>query len=166
MGGASMKIIYHCFGGSHSSVTAAALHLGILNKTRTPTSEQLMEIPYFDKTSDADFGSIRYMGTDEFGHQVYVLGKKSLANRYSAILMGVAEMLGKQDQLILVNCMDSINWSMKIGGFTSRRMRLVLLGRPVVTWGTQKAFNQLVNLVDITRLKVIDNDNKAQVTLL
>jgi hypothetical protein len=157
-----MKIIYHCFGGSHSSVTAAALHLGMLNKTRPPTREQLMEIPYYDKTSDADFGSIRYMGTDEFGHEVYVLGKKSMGNRYSAILMGVAEILGSQDQLIMVNCMDRVNWSMKIGGFTSRRMRLALLGRPVVTWGTQKAFSQLVNLVEITRLKAIRSDYKAQ----
>ncbi|MDD3365067.1 MAG: DUF3189 family protein [Syntrophomonas sp.] len=159
-----MKIIYHCFGGSHSSVTAAALHLGLLNKTRPPTRRQLMEIPYFDKTSDADFGSIRYMGTDEFGHDVYVLGKKSMGNRYSAILMGVAEILGSQDQLMVVNCMDRVNWSMKIGGFTSRRLRLVLLGRPVVTWGTQKAFSQLVNLVEITRLKVMGNDYKIQAT--
>ncbi|PKM77039.1 MAG: hypothetical protein CVU90_09270 [Firmicutes bacterium HGW-Firmicutes-15] len=159
-----MKIIYHCFGGAHSSVTAAALHLGMLNKTRPPTKEQLMEIPYYDKTSDVDFGSIRYMGTDEFGHEVYVLGKKSMGNRYSAILMGVAEIVGKQDQLIVVNCMDRVNWSMKIGGFTSRRMRLVLLGRPVVTWGTQKAFSQLVNLVEITRLKAMRHDFKVQAT--
>jgi hypothetical protein len=76
MGGSGMKIIYHCFGGSHSSVTAAALHLGMLDKTRIPTREQLMDVPYYDKTSDEDFGSIRYMGTDEFGHDVYVLGKK------------------------------------------------------------------------------------------
>jgi hypothetical protein len=164
MGGSGMKIIYHCFGGSHSSVTAAALHLGMLDKTRIPTREQLMDVPYYDKTSDEDFGSIRYMGTDEFGHDVYVLGKKSLDNRYSTILMGVAEILGSQDQLILVNCVDRINWSMKIGGFTSRRMRLVLLGRPMVTWGTQRAFNQLVNLVEITRLKAIRNDYKSPVT--
>ena len=163
-GRVDMKIIYHCFGGSHSSVTAAALHLGMLNKTRPPTREQLMEIPYYDKTSDADFGSIRYMGTDEFGHEVYVLGKKSMGNRYSAILMGVAEILGKRDDLIVVNCMDLVNWSMKLGGFTSRRLGLVALGRPVVSWGTRKAFSQLVNLVEITRLKAMGNDDKVQTT--
>lgn len=112
-----------------------------------------MEIPYYDKTSDSDFGSIRFMGTDEFGNDIYVLGKKSLGNRFSSILMGVAEILGKQDDLIVVNCMDLVNWSMKLGGFTSRRLGLVALGRPVVSWGTRKAFSQLVNLVEITRLK-------------
>ncbi|HBC94637.1 MAG TPA: hypothetical protein DCZ10_17500, partial [Pelotomaculum sp.] len=25
-----MKVIYHCHGGTHSSVTAAAIHLGML----------------------------------------------------------------------------------------------------------------------------------------
>lgn len=156
-----MKIIYHCFGGSHSSVTAAALHLGLLNRNQNPTTEDLMKIPYYDKTSDADFGSIRFMGTDEFGNDIYVLGKKSLGNRFSSILMGVAEILGKQDDLIVVNCMDIVNWSMKIGGFTSRRLGLVALGRPVVSWGTQKAFRQLVNLVEITRLKSMRKQCKS-----
>lgn len=157
-----MKIIYHCFGGSHSSVTAAALHLGMLKRNEIPTPEDLIKIPYFDKTSDSDFGSIRYMGTDEFSNDVYVLGKKSLGNRFSSILMGVAEVLGKQDDLIVVNCMDLVNWSMKIGGFTSRRLGLVVLGRPVVSWGTRKAFRQLVNLVEITRFRAIRKDSKLR----
>jgi len=157
-----MKIIYHCFGGSHSSVTAAALHLGILNRYQIPTTEDLMEIPYYDKTNNSDFGSIRFMGTDEFNNDIYVLGKKSLGNRFSSILMGVAEILGKQDDLIVVNCMDLVNWSMKIGGFTSRRLGLVALGRPVVSWGTRKAFGQLVNLVEITRVNAIRKNRESQ----
>ncbi len=156
-----MKIIYHCFGGSHSSVTAAALHLGILNQNQIPTTEDLMKIPYYDKTNDSDFGSIRFMGTDELGNDIYVLGKKSLGNRFSSILMGVAEILGRQDDLIVVNCMDIVNWSMKLGGFTSRRLGLVSLGRPVVSWGTRKAFGQLVNLVAITRVKAIHKNIKS-----
>lgn len=157
-----MKIIYHCFGGSHSSVTAAALHLGILKKNTIPTPDELIKIPYFDKTSDSDFGSIRYMGTDEFGNEVYVLGKKSLGNRFGSILLGVAEILGKQDELLVVNCMELVNWSMKLGGFTSRRLGLVALGRPVVSWGTGRAFRQLVNLVEITRVKAIRKNRRLQ----
>jgi len=161
-----MKIIYHCFGGSHSSVTAAALHLRILNRNQVPTTEDLMKIPYYDKTNDTDFGSIRFMGTDELGNDIYVLGKKSLGNRFSSILMGVAEILGKQDDLIVVNCMGLVNWSMKLGGFTSRRLGLVALGRPVVIWGTRRAFNQLVNLVEITRVKAIRKNRESQVSCL
>jgi len=159
-----MKIIYHCFGGSHSSVAAAALHLGMLNKNRIPTVDDLMQIPFYDKTSDADFGSIRFMGTDEFGHDIYVMGKKSFSNRYSSMLMGVAKILERQDKLIMVNCMDRVNWSMKIGGFTSRRLGWAFLGRPIVSWGTARAFAQLVNLVEITRLKALQNKHAPQAT--
>lgn len=161
-----MKIIYHCFGGSHSSVTAAALHLGLLNSSHKPAPQDLLRIPYFDKTCDSDFGSIRLMGIDESGNEIYVLGKKSLGNRFSSILMGVAEILGKQDDLIVVNCMTSVNWSMKIGGFTSRRLGLVLMGRPLVIWGTRRAFKQLVKLVEITRIKAMGKNNKLRAARL
>lgn len=158
-----MKIIYHCFGGSHSSVTAAALHLGLLDKGYPPSNEELMRLPYYDKTCNADFGTIRLMGVDEYGNEVYVLGKKSLGDRYSNILMGVAAMLGVEDELIVVNCMNRVNWMMKIGGFTSRRIGIPLLGRPVVTWGTRRAFMSLINLVEITRLKAMHSSKSLQV---
>jgi len=154
-----MKVIYHCFGGSHSSVTAAALHIGLIGKNRPPTMEELMALPYFDKTNNEDFGSIRFMGCDEYGNEVYVLGKKSLGDRYSNVLMGIAEILGAKDQVIAVNCMNRVNWAMKLGGFTSRRIGMVSLGRPVLSVGTRNAFFNLVNLVEITRLKIL---NKIQ----
>lgn len=156
-----MKIIYHCFGGSHSSVTAAALHLGLIDKHRPPTADELMSLPYFDKTTEADFGSIRFMGIDECGNEVYVLGKKSMSERLTHILNGLAQILGVEDQVLVVNAMDRVNISMKLGGFTSRRIGLPLVGRPVVSRGTIKAFFQLVNLVEITRLKALRSNQDA-----
>lgn len=151
-----MNIIYHCFGGAHSSVTAAALHLGLLARDRLPTVEELMAIPYFDNTDNSDFGSIRFMGVDEYKNVVYVLGKKSLGDRYTNILHGTAEILGVSHQVLAVNTMPHVNWTMKIGGFISRRIGMVLLGRPLVGIGTKKAFFALVNLVEITRLQTMD----------
>lgn len=150
-----MKIIYHCFGGSHSSVVAAALHLGLLNRDKLPTPDELMSLPYFDKTNNDDFGSIRLVGNDEYGNQIYVLGKKSMGNRYARMLEGVAEILGARNQLLAVNCMSRVNWFMKLGGFTSRRLGAAALGRPVLEKGTVDAFFKLVNLVEITRFKVM-----------
>lgn len=143
-----MVIIYHCFGGSHSSVTAAAIHLGMLRKDRIPSAQELKQLPYYDKTCDEDFGTIRYMGKDAWDHDVYILGKKSLGDRYNAILTGVAALLGHSSDILPVNCMRHVNWSMKIGGFTSRRLQVEILGRPIVIWGTQKAFYHLVKLVE------------------
>jgi len=151
----AMTIIYHCFGGAHSSVTAAALHLRLLDRNRLPTDDELMSLPYYDKTTGDDFGTIRFMGTDEFGNDVYVLGKKSLGKRFGNVLNGVAAILNAKDELLAVNCIDHVNWIMKIGGFTSRRAKLTWLGRPVVNRGTRQAFWQLVNLVETTRLKAM-----------
>ena len=150
-----MKIIYHCYGGSHSSVIAAALHLGLLAKDRIPNETELMAIPYFDKTTNADFGSIRFMGKDEYNNEVYVLGKKNGGDRYSNLLRGIARILGEEEQLLAINCMNRVNMFMKMGGFSSRKMGLVSVGRPVVVHGSRKAFLELVNLVEITRLRAM-----------
>jgi hypothetical protein len=150
-----VKIIYHCFGGAHSSVLAAALHLGLIDKKKSPSMEELLALPYFDKTCDEDFGSIRFMGIDESGNEVYILGKKNMGKRYSNILLGIAEILGAKNELIAVDCMSRVNLNMKLGGFTSRRMGMVKLGRPVLGWGTRATFKALVNLAEITRLKTM-----------
>lgn len=157
-----MKIIYHCFGGSHSSILAAALHLGLIEKRRLPSMNEMLALPYFDKTSKIDFGSIRFMGVDEFKNEVYVLGKKNVGHRYNNMLKGIAELLGKKDEVMFVDCMTRVNLGMKLGGFTSRRMGWVSLGRPVLGRSTRKAFFDLVNLVEITRLKAMNTMQVAQ----
>lgn len=153
-----MIVIYHCFGGSHSSVTAAAIHLGLLSSEKPPTADELMALPYFDKTTNDDFGSIRLIGFDEYNNSVYVLGKKCQSDRFSNVLLGIAELLGKKEEVVAVNTMGRVNWSMKLGGYTSRRIGLASLGRPLVAKGTIKAFWDLVDLVEMTRLKIL---NKA-----
>lgn len=134
---------------------AAALHLSLISKDHIPTEDELVAIPYYDKTIDADFGSLRFMGIDSFKNEVYVLGKKSMGDRYSRLLMGIAEILGHGDDVLAVNCMNRVNLAMKLGGFSSRRMGAVFLGRPVLVRGSQKAFMELVNLVENTRLRAM-----------
>ncbi|HWJ02080.1 MAG TPA: DUF3189 family protein, partial [Verrucomicrobiae bacterium] len=43
-----MKIIYNCYGGSHSSVTAAAIHLGLVDCGKVPCARELWKLPYYD----------------------------------------------------------------------------------------------------------------------
>lgn len=150
-----MKVIYHCFGGSHSSVLAAALHLGLIDKNALPGIDDLLNLPVFDKTTDRDFGVIRKAGIDEYGNEIYILGKKNLGDRYTKILEGIADILGVKEDLLAVNVMTRVNWLMKIGGYLSRRMGLVKLGRFFLLHGTRKSFFEIVNLVEITRNKVI-----------
>ncbi|MGE5415190.1 MAG: DUF3189 family protein [Acidobacteriota bacterium] len=142
-----MIIIYHCFGGSHSSVTAASIHLGLIPADRVPSNEELMSLPYFDKTPKGDWGTIRPMGVDENGNMVYVMGKKNLGDRFNHMLMGLADLAGIQNDIKVINTVQCVNLLMMLGGFTSRRLRIVKVGRPIVIFGTQRAFFSLAQLV-------------------
>lgn len=137
-------VIYHCFGGSHSSVTAAAIHLGLLSRHRLPTAAELLALPYFDGRRRGEEGELKYMGTDAYGNKVYAAGKKNLGVRFESILYNLASVIGiPRKNILLLNTSPLVNVSMRIGGFISRRIGLTFLGRPLVVWGTQRAFPRL-----------------------
>ncbi|MDN5345312.1 MAG: hypothetical protein PWQ18_1426 [Clostridia bacterium] len=147
-----MIIVYHCFGGSHSSVTAAAIHLGLLSPYRLPTAEELLALPYFDGRSKGEEGELKYMGTDIYGNRVYAAGKKNLGHRFEALLYDLATILGlPRQEILLFNTSPMVNLLMRLGGFTSRRLGLTGPGRPVVIYGTRRAFFHLVQFVNINR---------------
>jgi hypothetical protein len=144
-----MFIIYHCFGGSHSSVTAAAIHLGMLPQDRLPTAAEFLALPYFDARSKGDEGEIRFMGRDAAGNKVFTAGKKNLGARFETLFYDLAEVLGlSQQEILMINTSPLVNDAMRLGGFISRRLGFVALGRPLVVWGTRRAYVNLVNLVN------------------
>lgn len=142
-----MLVVYQCYGGSHSSVTSAALHLGLLDARRLPSPEELVSLPFFDKTCNADFGRIRLLGMDSRGNLVYVLSRRNLGSHFTRVLLGIAEIAGIKEKVMLVNTFPYVNWLMMLGGFISRRLGFSIIGRPVLIKGTQKAFFDLAALV-------------------
>jgi len=144
-----MKVIYHCFGGSHSSITAAAIHLGLLPRDRLPAAAELMSLPYFDARSRGEEGEIKYLGTDPFNNDVYAAGKKNLGARFEALLYDLTTALGLPRQgLLLLNTSPFVNPLMVLGGFTSRRLGMTTPGRPLVLLGSRRAYFSLVAFVD------------------
>ncbi|HHW41954.1 MAG TPA: DUF3189 family protein [Syntrophomonadaceae bacterium] len=143
-----IKVIYHCYGGSHSSVTAAGIHLGLLPRDRTASARELLQIPHFDTFEEIVHGHFRYAGRNLFNSAVYVLGKKTLGRRVSLLLKRLAEISGCGDRVYPVDTTGPINPLMVLGGFLSRRLRLVGIGRPLVILGTRLAYRKLSELVD------------------
>ncbi|WP_075864813.1 DUF3189 family protein [Carboxydothermus islandicus] len=133
-----MKIIYHCYGGAHSSVIMAAIHLGHLPMERIPGNKEIMEMPLYEKQEKEEHGSFFYCGQDEFGNEVYVLGRRSLNLVVEPVLNYLAAKFG--ERIVVVNAVTYVNFPMKLGGFLSRRLKLVFIGRPLVLWGTRKAY--------------------------
>ncbi len=150
-----MKIIYHCYGGTHSSVTAAAVHLGILPLDRLPRPAELLAIPYFDAMDSVDHGRINFLGLDEYGNEVCFAGQRGSPGILENIIHGLAGQFSiSPGSYKLVNVMYKVNISMKIGGVMSRRLRWVRLGRPLVVWGTVRAYAKITNLVRAVKAQV------------
>ncbi len=143
-----IKVIYHCYGGSHSSVTAAGIHLGLLPRDRAASAQELLQIPHFDTFEEIVHGHFRYAGRNRPNVAIYVLGKKTLGRSVSLLLEKVAEISGCSDRVYPVDTTGPINPFMVLGGFLSRRLRLVGIGRPLVVLGTRLAYRKLSELVD------------------
>lgn len=154
-----MKIIYHCFGGTHSSVTAAAAHLALLPRERTPEPRELQAIPYFDTRESDDHGLITRMGVDSAGNEIYFVGQRGKPQILENIVHGLARNFDiPPDSYRLVNVMHKVNVSMKLGGVMSRRFRWIGTGRPLVTRGTVWAYPEIVGMVR----KVLAEENSSQ----
>lgn len=143
-----MKIFYCCYGGSHSSVVAAAVHLGLIPDTRPPTFGELVNLPYYDKVGNDDVGTARHMGRDECGNDVYVLGLGPSRRIALKAMRSVLEILGMgQNDVLLVDALGPIGPLTRIGGFLSRRLGLVRIGRPLTVIGIRSVFKDVVRIV-------------------
>lgn len=143
-----MKIIYDDYGGAHSTQVAAAMHLGRLPGDRVASAAELMALPLFDRTTSDYHGCLMFMGKDEYENEVYVLGRGSgNKNIERAIASGLAVAGADQVHLRFFDTLSCVNLWMRIGGFFSRAIDWVWLGRPLVIYGTQRAIPALRKVV-------------------
>lgn len=148
-----MKIIYSCYGGAHSSIVASAIHMGYLPMDRVPTREELLNIPYYDQSPKESRGTPIYMGTDKDLRSVYALGMGPYRTEYAKIVYNFAfQLAGKNKKDIqIINVIPLLSLSVKLGGFMSRGMGLIGLGRPLTISGIQKRYHFFVKLVEDVR---------------
>lgn len=150
-----MKVIYHCYGQAHSSVTAANIHLGNLPRHRRPTVQEIQHQPCFDRTLDHELGAPRLMGTDEWGSEVYVIG---LAGGRRAMEQAVQEFLLRSgvdpSAFLFANALQHAGVPLRIGGYTSRRLGLIWPGRPLSALGVWLKYPRFVHLVESVRQEV------------
>ncbi|MBO8127955.1 MAG: DUF3189 family protein [Peptococcaceae bacterium] len=150
-----MKIIYHCYGGTHSSVLAAAIHTGRLDTTKIPSTAEFFSLPFFDTRSSSDIGIIVQYGSLQNNIPVFILGRKGYCTAPSKIFNWLAEIFGVKEKYIIIDTTPTLNWQMKLGGYLSRRLGLIRLGRPFIIWGARRAFKDIVNLVLATQRRLL-----------
>lgn len=143
------KVIYYCYGGTHSSVMAASIHLGLLDGGARPSLEAIMELELFDRVDSQTMGKPLFCGHDQAGREVYVLG----AGKYRAQVTGLINSLVSacyphEPAPCLINTLTVVNGRTRVGGFASRRLGQIW-GRRAAAQGLWETYDQLVDLVQL-----------------
>ncbi|MGD0153384.1 MAG: DUF3189 family protein [Thermacetogeniaceae bacterium] len=139
-------VIFHCYGGAHSSVTSAGIYLGLLPRNRVPSMRELLTVPHYDGEEPIPLGHFRFMGRDQRSRAVFVLGKHMMGPPINRLMAVIAGIYGCAGNVFSVDTTAFINVLMVIGGYTSRVLKLVRLGRPIVVLGTKLAYFKFVGL--------------------
>ena len=162
-----MIYIYNCYGGTHSSVLAAAYHLEMLDKTREPTKEEILNLPNFNKLVHGNRGELFYYGSDKDGNKVYTIGRGN-----SKILIpglyNLASMLHKQnlfnEKIIFSNTSPTVPLSMTFGGLFSRSLKIDFIGVPLLVKGAKQSYKNVIELVNHTKKSA--KKDKSEVIIL
>ncbi|WP_129599029.1 DUF3189 family protein [Anaerophilus nitritogenes] len=150
-----MYIVYHDVDGTHSTIVAAAIHLNQLPLDAVPNKNDLLTLPLFDQLQQKDIARLIYHGKDEYGHCIYTIGRKHSAHLVVNAIETVFSMLHlPQSEILCVNTSPCVNNLMRIGGGSSRKFGLVSFGRPIVTYGTLKAYPKISEIVRKTKIKI------------
>lgn len=159
--------IYNCYGGTHSSILAIAYHLEILDETREPTKDEILNLPNFNKLVYGNRGELFYYGTDKCGNKVYAVGRGGSKVLIPG-LYNLASMLHKQnllnEKIIFSNTSATVPLPMTFGGVFSRWLKLDFIGVPLLIKGAKQSYKNIIKLVNQT--KKISNENKSNVIIL
>jgi len=146
-----VKVLYHCYGGTHSSILAAAIHAGYCDPDRPPARRELDTLPLFDKRAGSDYGKARFYGRDERGHEIWVVGRLRYLSAPGEVFAAMAGLFPDSARTVVVDVAPTLNWQMRFGGFISRALRLPAFGRPLIARGTRLAYSRIRALVTRTK---------------
>lgn len=174
LGDDKMIYIYNCYGGTHSSALAAAYHLKKLPLDREPTDKEILNIDVFNKLTPKDMGKLIFHGYDEDKNEVYTLGRGSSKVVVPA-MYELADLLNKkgglQTKILFSNTSPTVPLAMTLGGFFSRRLKINVIGVPLLIIGAKQAHKKIIRLVEQTKksakvtaskIEVLDNSFSKQ----
>ena len=149
-----MIFIYNCYGGTHSSSLASAVHLNKLPLDRIPTKDEILGVDYFNKLKYKDMGRIIYRGTDEDGNKVFSIGRgtsRVLIPCLKNLITVLHNECGFNDKIIFSNMSPTVPFPMTIGGFFSRGLGMDFIGVPFLVIGAKQAYKRVVEIVNYTK---------------
>ena len=150
-----MIYIYNDYGGTHTTSLAAAYHLKQLPQSeRKLTTEEILNVKYFNKLTKEDFGKLIFHGIDEEGHSVYSIGRKR--NKYVVPAMKDMSLLLQEkfkfdEKIVYSNTSPTVPFAMSMGGFFSRGLHIDFIGVPLLVRGAKQCCDNIYRLVENTK---------------
>lgn len=162
-----MIYIYYDYGGTHTTVLAAAYHLKKLPTDRKLTKEEILNTEDFNKLTTDDFGKIKYRGADADGNNVYTVGKgssKVVPKIFKNLSFLLQEKYQGKEKIIFSCTSPTVPFAMTMGGLFSRRLKIDFIGVPLLVSGAKTCCGDIIQLVEKT--KQIGESTLASVTVL
>ncbi|MCM2533800.1 DUF3189 family protein [Neobacillus pocheonensis] len=150
-----MIYIYNDYGGTHTTSMAAAYHLKQLPQSeRKLTTEEILNVKFFNKLTHADFGKLILHGTDEDGNLVYTIGRKKnklLVPALKEMSLLLQEKFKFDEKIIFSNTSPTVPPAMTLGGFFSRGIKIDFIGVPLLVKGAKQCCDNVFRLVENTK---------------
>ncbi|MEH7255169.1 DUF3189 family protein [Neobacillus niacini] len=150
-----MIYIYNDFGGTHSTALAAAYHLKQLPQSeRKLTTEEIINVKYFNQLTKKDFGKLFFHGTDENGHSVYSIGRKRnkfVVPAMKEMTLLLLEKFHVNEKIVFSNTSPTVPIAMSLGGFFSRGLHIDFIGVPLLVMGAKQSCDTIYRLVENTK---------------
>lgn len=147
--------IYNDYGGTHTTSLAAAYHLKQLPQSeRKLTTEEILNVKYFNQMTKSDFGRIIFHGKDEEGNSVYTLGRKRnklVVPALKELALLLQEQYHFDDKIIFSNTSPTVPMAMSIGRFFSRGLKIDFIGVPLLVKGAKQCCDNIFRLVENTK---------------
>ena len=156
-----MKVIYQCYGRSHTSIAAAHIHLGNLSATSLPSVRQIMTLPQFDAAKRSDFGHPLLMGQDAAGNEIFAIGLGLAVQTGLGAICGIFHLNEHTEEPLVVNALKDLGILGRIGGCLSRELGLVTIGRPLVAYGVKQIYPRLVQKVSAVKQFIRDFESES-----
>jgi Protein of unknown function (DUF3189) len=150
-----MIYIYNDYAGTHSTSLAAAYHLKHLPQSeRKLSSEEILNVKYFNQLTKKDFGRLIFHGNDENGNAVYTIGRKR--NKFVVPALKDMILLFHQkfhvhEKIVFSNTSPTVPLLMSLGGFFSRGLKIDIIGVPLLILGAKQCCDNIYRLVENTK---------------
>jgi len=160
-----MIYIYNDYGGTHTTSLAAAYHLKKLPQSeRKLTSEEILNLEYFNKLTKDEFGKLIFHGIDEDGNSVYTIGRKREKFVVPALKELTLVLEGKfhiNEKIIFSNTSPTVPILMSFGGLFSRGLKIDFIGVPLLVKGAKQCCDNIFRLVENTKKKALASAEKV-----